>query len=140
MIVTMSFDGDGSSSLSLVAGTPTRAQFMKLASRLWRNHVELRNISDVGAPQNYFYLRFDPALSDKKVNVIKALREVAGLGPIEAMDLVDASSQYPQKVTPTGTFGRDDGMKIMREAGAKASLRAKALGRRPRAHPIPEAT
>ena len=60
-------------------------------------------------------------IGDNKVNVIKAVREITGLGLKEAKDIVDAS---PKVVKETlAKADADEAMKKLTDAGATAELK-----------------
>ena len=61
------------------------------------------------------------AAGDNKINVIKAVRELTGLGLKEAKDLVDGA---PKAVKEGATKAdAEDALKKLLEAGAKAELK-----------------
>ena len=67
---------------------------------------------------------FDVVLSDvgaNKVSVIKAVREITGLGLKEAKDLVDAAPKSIKEAIPKAEA--EAGKKKLEEAGAKADLK-----------------
>ena len=67
---------------------------------------------------------FDLVLSDvgaNKVSVIKAVRELTGLGLKEAKDLVDAAPKSIKEAMPKAEA--EAGKKKLEEAGAKADLK-----------------
>ena len=67
---------------------------------------------------------FDLVLSDvgaNKVSVIKAVREITGLGLKEAKDLVDAAPKSIKEAMPKAEA--EAGKKKLEEAGAKAELK-----------------
>ncbi len=67
---------------------------------------------------------FDLVLSDvgaNKVSVIKAVREITGLGLKEAKDLVDAAPKSIKEAMPKAEA--EAGKKKLEEAGAKADLK-----------------
>ena len=66
-----------------------------------------------------FELMFE--INDNKVNVIKAVREITGLGLKEAKDIVDAA---PKVVKETlAKADADEAMKKLTDAGATAELK-----------------
>lgn len=71
---------------------------------------------------------FDVVLSGfdaaKKINVIKVVREILGLGLKESKDLVEAAEKEPQKVKEGITKAEADELKKkLEEAGAKVELK-----------------
>jgi large subunit ribosomal protein L7/L12 len=61
------------------------------------------------------------ALAENKVNVIKAVREITGLGLKEAKDIVDAA---PKVVKDTlDKASADEALKKLTDAGATAELK-----------------
>lgn len=67
-----------------------------------------------------FTLHLDDTGADK-VKVIKAVREITGLGLKEAKDLVDAAPKVVKEAMPKADA--DEAKKKLEEAGAKASLK-----------------
>ena len=77
-----------------------------------------------GAPAAEEKTEFDVHLSaagDKKVNVIKAVREITGLGLKEAKDLVDAAPKVVKEALPKADA--EAAVKKLVEAGATAELK-----------------
>ena len=77
-----------------------------------------------GAPAAEEKTEFDVHLSaagDQKVNVIKALREITGLGLKEAKDLVDAAPKVVKEALPKADA--EAAVKKLVEAGATAELK-----------------
>lgn len=71
---------------------------------------------------------FDVVLSGfdaaKKINVIKVVREILGLGLKESKDLVEAAEKEPQKVKEgIAKAEADELKKKLEEAGAKVELK-----------------
>ena len=60
-------------------------------------------------------------IGDNKVNVIKAVREITGLGLKEAKDIVDASPKVVKEALAKAAA--DEAMKKLIEAGATAELK-----------------
>ena len=60
-------------------------------------------------------------VGDNKVNVIKAVREITGLGLKEAKDIVDAAPKVVKEALPKDAA--DEAMKKLTEAGATAELK-----------------
>ena len=60
-------------------------------------------------------------VGDNKVNVIKAVREITGLGLKEAKDIVDAAPKVVKEALPKDTA--DEAMKKLTEAGATGELK-----------------
>lgn len=67
-----------------------------------------------------FTVHLDDAGADR-VKVIKAVREITGLGLKEAKDLVDAAPKVVKEAMPKADA--EDAKKKLEEAGAKASLK-----------------
>jgi large subunit ribosomal protein L7/L12 len=67
-----------------------------------------------------FTLHLDDAGADR-VKVIKAVREITGLGLKEAKDLVDAAPKVIKEAMPKADA--EEAKKKLEEAGAKASLK-----------------
>lgn len=61
------------------------------------------------------------AVGDKKVNVIKAVRAITGLGLKEAKDLVDGAPSTVKEAAPKAEA--DDAKKQLEEAGATVELK-----------------
>jgi large subunit ribosomal protein L7/L12 len=61
------------------------------------------------------------AVGDNKVNVIKAVREITGLGLKEEKDIVDASPKVLKEAL--AKYAADDAVKKLTEAGATAELK-----------------
>jgi large subunit ribosomal protein L7/L12 len=61
------------------------------------------------------------AVGDNKVNVIKAVREITGLGLKEAKDIVDAAPKVVKEALAKDAA--DDAVKKLTEAGATAELK-----------------
>lgn len=61
------------------------------------------------------------AVGDNKVNVIKAVREITGLGLKEAKDIVDAAPKVVKEALAKDAAG--DASKKLTEAGATAELK-----------------
>lgn len=61
------------------------------------------------------------AAGDNKVNVIKAVREITGLGLKEAKDLVDGAPKPVKEAVPKKDA--DDFLKKLIDAGAKAEIK-----------------
>jgi large subunit ribosomal protein L7/L12 len=77
-----------------------------------------------GAPAAEEKTEFDVHLSaagDQKVNVIKAVREITGLGLKEAKDLVDAAPKVVKEALPKADA--EAAVKKLVEAGATAELK-----------------
>ena len=77
-----------------------------------------------GAPAAEEKTEFDVHLSaagDQKVNVIKAVREITGLGLKEAKDLVDAAPKVVKEALPKADA--EAAIKKLVEAGATAELK-----------------
>lgn len=77
-----------------------------------------------GAPAAEEKTEFDIHLSaagDQKVNVIKAVREITGLGLKEAKDLVDAAPKVVKEALPKADA--EAAVKKLVEAGATAELK-----------------
>jgi large subunit ribosomal protein L7/L12 len=77
-----------------------------------------------GAPAAEEKTEFDVHLSaagDQKVNVIKAVREITGLGLKEAKDLVDAAPKVVKEALPKADA--EAAVKKLIEAGATAELK-----------------
>ena len=77
-----------------------------------------------GAPAAEEKTEFDVHLSaagDQKVNVIKAVREITGLGLKEAKDLVDAAPKVVKEALPKADA--EAAVKKLAEAGATAELK-----------------
>ncbi|MDA8869631.1 50S ribosomal protein L7/L12 [Methylophilaceae bacterium] len=60
-------------------------------------------------------------IGDNKVNVIKAVREITGLGLKEAKDIVDASPKVVKEALAKADA--DEAMKKLTDAGATAELK-----------------
>ena len=60
-------------------------------------------------------------VGDNKVNVIKAVREITGLGLKEAKDIVDAAPKVVKEALPKDAA--DEAMKKLTEAGATGELK-----------------
>ena len=60
-------------------------------------------------------------VGDNKVNVIKAVREITGLGLKEAKDIVDAAPKVVKEALPKDAA--DEAMKKLTDAGATAELK-----------------
>ena len=60
-------------------------------------------------------------IGDNKVNVIKAVREITGLGLKEAKDIVDAAPKVVKEALDKGSA--DEALKKLTEAGATAELK-----------------
>jgi large subunit ribosomal protein L7/L12 len=60
-------------------------------------------------------------IGDNKVNVIKAVREITGLGLKEAKDIVDASPKVVKEALAKAAA--DEAMKKLTDAGATAELK-----------------
>lgn len=60
-------------------------------------------------------------VGDNKVNVIKAVREITGLGLKEAKDIVDAAPKVVKETLDKATA--DEAMKKLTDAGATAELK-----------------
>jgi large subunit ribosomal protein L7/L12 len=60
-------------------------------------------------------------IGDNKVNVIKAVREITGLGLKEAKDIVDAAPKVVKEALAKAAA--DEAMKKLIEAGATAELK-----------------
>jgi large subunit ribosomal protein L7/L12 len=77
-----------------------------------------------GAPAAEEKTEFDvhlTAAGDQKVNVIKAVREITGLGLKEAKDLVDAAPKVVKEALPKADA--EAAVKKLVEAGATAELK-----------------
>ena len=61
------------------------------------------------------------AIGDNKVNVIKAVREITGLGLKEAKDIVDAAPKVVKEALAKADA--DEAMKKLTDAGATAELK-----------------
>ena len=61
------------------------------------------------------------AAGDKKINVIKAVREITGLGLKEAKDLVDGAPKPVKEAIPKADA--DAALKKLVDAGAKAEIK-----------------
>jgi large subunit ribosomal protein L7/L12 len=61
------------------------------------------------------------AAGDKKVNVIKAVRGITGLGLKEAKELVDGAPSTLKEASPKGEA--DEAKKALEEAGASVELK-----------------
>ena len=61
------------------------------------------------------------AAGDKKVNVIKAVRGITGLGLKEAKELVDGAPSTLKEAAPKGEA--DEAKKVLEEAGASVELK-----------------
>jgi len=61
------------------------------------------------------------AIGDNKVNVIKAVREITGLGLKEAKDIVDAAPKVVKEALAKDAA--EDAAKKLTEAGATAELK-----------------
>ncbi len=60
-------------------------------------------------------------VGDNKVNVIKAVREITGLGLKEAKDIVDAAPKVVKETLDKAAA--DEAMKKLTDAGATAELK-----------------
>ena len=61
------------------------------------------------------------AIGEKKVNVIKAVRSITGLGLKEAKELVDSAPSTIKEAAPKGEA--DEAKKALEEAGATVELK-----------------
>ena len=61
------------------------------------------------------------AIGDNKVNTIKAVREITGLGLKEAKDIVDAAPKVVKEALAKADA--DEAMKKLKDAGATAELK-----------------
>ena len=68
-----------------------------------------------------FKVTLDEAPADKKIAIIKVVREVTGLGLKEAKDLVEACPKVLKETAPKAEA--EDIKKKLAEAGAKVSLK-----------------
>ena len=81
-------------------------------------------VADGAAPAAAEQSEFDVILTsagDKKVNVIKAVREITGLGLKEAKDLVDGAPKTVKEAAPKAEA--EEIKKKLEEAGAKVELK-----------------
>ena len=80
--------------------------------------------TDGGEPQAEEKTEFDVVLSavgEKKVNVIKAVRAISGLGLKEAKDMVDGAPSTIKEAAPKAEA--EEFKKQLEEAGASAELK-----------------
>ena len=80
--------------------------------------------ADSGEPQAEEKTEFDVVLSavgEKKVNVIKAVRAITGLGLKEAKDMVDGAPSTIKEAAPKAEA--EEFKKQLEEAGASAELK-----------------
>ena len=80
--------------------------------------------TDGGEPQAEEKTEFDVVLSavgEKKVNVIKAVRAITGLGLKEAKDMVDGAPSTIKEAAPKAEA--EEFKKQLEEAGASAELK-----------------
>lgn len=68
-----------------------------------------------------FQVTLAEAPADKKIGIIKVVREVTGLGLKEAKDLVDGAPKVVKETAPKAEA--DDIKKKLEDAGAKVSLK-----------------
>lgn len=68
-----------------------------------------------------FQVNLDSAPADKKIGVIKVVRELTGLGLKEAKDLVEAAPKVVKDSAPKAAA--EEMKKKLEEAGAKVSLK-----------------
>lgn len=68
-----------------------------------------------------FEITLNDAPADKKIGVIKVVREITGLGLKEAKDLVDAAPKVIKASAPKGEA--EEMKKKLEAAGAKATLK-----------------
>lgn len=68
-----------------------------------------------------FQITLTEAPADKKIGIIKVVREVTGLGLKEAKDLVDAAPKVLKETSPKAEA--EDIKKKLEAAGAKATLK-----------------
>ena len=68
-----------------------------------------------------FKVTLEEAPADKKIGVIKVVREITGLGLKEAKDLVDGAPKVLKETAPKAEA--DSIKKKLEEAGAKVSLK-----------------
>lgn len=68
-----------------------------------------------------FKVTLEEAPADKKIGVIKVVREITGLGLKEAKDLVDGAPKVIKETAPKAEA--DSIKKKLEEAGAKVSLK-----------------
>src|SRR6056300_588611 len=93
-------------------------------SQLITEMEEKFGVSAAGAEAAAEKTEFDVHLSaagDQKVNVIKAVREITGLGLKEAKDLVDAAPKVVKEALPKADA--EAAVKKLVEAGATAELK-----------------
>lgn len=76
---------------------------------------------EAAAEATEFFITLESAPADKKIGVIKVVREISGLGLKEAKDLVEGAPK-PLK-GPVAKAEADDIKKKLEEAGAKVSVK-----------------
>ncbi len=69
-----------------------------------------------------FLVQLEPTSADKKISVIKVVREITGLGLKEAKDLVDGAPKAIKESAPKAEA--EDIMKKIEAAGGKVTLKA----------------
>lgn len=77
--------------------------------------------ADAAAESTDFKVTIEEVPADKKIAVIKAVREITGLGLKEAKDLVDTAPKPIKESAPKAEA--NDIAKKLTEAGAKVSLK-----------------
>ena len=71
-----------------------------------------------------FQVTLEKAPDDKKIGVIKAVREITGLGLKEAKDIVDAASAAPKVLKPSCNKAEaDEIVKKITAAGGQATVK-----------------
>ncbi len=75
------------------------------------------------AEEKKFFTIILKAVGDKKIQVIKAVRTITGLGLKESKDIVDEAASIPQKIKENiGKDDADEAKKQLEEAGATVEL------------------
>lgn len=73
------------------------------------------------ADSSDFQITLTEAAADKKIGIIKVVREITGLGLKEAKDLVDAAPKVLKETSPKAEA--EDFKKKLEAAGAKVTLK-----------------
>ncbi len=119
MKIRMSFEGDGEGSVEITVEAPTRWTFAKMATSLWHTYRDLRRAVEARGTEDPLAIVVTAWGENMKIQSIKAIREITGLGLKEAKDFVEAAAPgRPQIVRVDSPDARKTAMLTLRQAGA----------------------
>ena len=107
--------------MSKLDSNPKRVKFKaKIGGSNFKELIEYNDLMELIEEQKEFDLILNAA-GDKKINVIKVVREITNLGLKEAKDLVDGAPKAVKEAAPKADA--EAAKKKLEEAGAKVELK-----------------